>query len=339
MATSSSIGRTVRLGKAVAACGVLLACSGGLVGAGEVRGDTGCGGIQGAINALPPDGGVVRVASGTYNCTAPIVIDRDNVAIRGEGTSTVLRLADNVNAPVVVIGQPVPVPTITRQNIVVSDLVIDGNRANQTQECWGGPCETFPLRNNGISVRRVEGATIERLGIRSTRSGGLVTELGSKHLLVRDITSDDNQFDGIAGYETTLSTFSNITARDNISGAGMSFDIRFRNNLVTDSTLVNNNLGIFMRDSTNNTFNGLVIHRSHDHGIFLAQVDNDAATPAARNTFTAMTVSESGGSGLRANDASVVDNAVTAAQFTANAGGCVSEAVPGQVHQSSVICR
>lgn len=77
---------------------------------------------------------------GTYMCTNPVVIDRDNVNLRGAGPATILRLADGANAPVLIIGQTLNVPTVTRSNITVSDLVIDGNRANQTLECLRGEC-------------------------------------------------------------------------------------------------------------------------------------------------------------------------------------------------------
>ena len=94
-----------------------------------------CEAIQNAINVLPPQGGEVFMGPGTFTCTNPVVIDRDNVKLRGSGAGTILRLADGANAPVLIIGQTLNVPTVTRSNITVSDLVIDGNRANQTFEC------------------------------------------------------------------------------------------------------------------------------------------------------------------------------------------------------------
>lgn len=99
-----------------------------------------CTSIQDAINSLPSQGGEVLIDPGTYMCTNPVVIDRDNVNLRGAGPATILRLADGANAPVLIIGQTLNVPTVTRSNITVSDLVIDGNRANQTLECLRGEC-------------------------------------------------------------------------------------------------------------------------------------------------------------------------------------------------------
>lgn len=154
-----------------------------------------CAAIQKTINQLPAVGGEVRIPEGVYLCHKPIVIDRDNVSLRGEGAGTLLRLADGANAPVVVMGQAIPIPDTQRRHIVVSDLMIDGNRHNQSSECMGGPCsEAFPLRNNGISIRHCFDCRVERVTVHSASSGGLVTELTSRRLTIRDYTSYNNEF-------------------------------------------------------------------------------------------------------------------------------------------------
>lgn len=300
----------------------------------------GCNGIQAAINDLPLEGGQIIVQAGTYSCDSMLVVDRDNVDLRGQGPATVLRLADAVNSPVLVLGQPAAQPTVTRRNIHVSDLVIDGNRSRQSFECLRGVCsQTNPLRNNGITPRRVSDVLIERVTVFGARSGGLVVELGSKRVTVRNFTAFDNQFDGLAAYETENSVFSNIHLYDNLA-AGFSFDISFNHNLISDVVINGSGtVGIFMRDSRENVFQGLQIRDSRQHGLFLAQVDNDATKPASGNTFTGIVVSGSGGAGMRVNDSSCINNVVVASQFIGNLGGCISEAVPGLVQTSQTICR
>ncbi len=300
---------------------------------------TSCGGIQDAIDALPPGGGQVLVPAGTYVCSDPVVIDRDNVDLRGEGPATVLRLSDGANAPVLVAGQTIAAPAVTRSNIRISSLTIDGNRMNQSEECWGGSCATNPIHNNGITLRRVDDVLIEDVTVFSARSGGLVTERGSRRVVVRGFTAYDNQFDGLAGYQTENSIFSNLMLTDNLA-AGLSFDIDFNQNIISDAVISGSGtVGIFMRDSVDNVFHGLQIRNSAQHGIFLAQVDSDPVTAASGNTFEAMVVSTSGAYGLRANDASVVNTLLLDSQFVGNTGECISEAVQGQVHVSSIVCR
>lgn len=299
-----------------------------------------CAAIQKAINQLPAAGGEVRIPEGVYLCHKPIVIDRDNVSLRGEGAGTLLRLADGANSPVVVMGQAIPIPDTQRRHIVVSDLMIDGNRHNQSSECMGGPCsEAFPLRNNGISIRHCFDCRVERVTVHSASSGGLVTELTSRRLTIRDYTSYNNEFDGLAGYETEESLFSGIHLYDN-QAAGFSFDIRFNNNVFNDVLIANSgSVGIFMRDSFDNLFSNVQILNSKQHGIFLAQVDDDASKPAAGNSFTGLVVARAGGYGVVANDASCNNTLLTGAQLIDNSAGCIYEATPALVANLGTICR
>jgi hypothetical protein len=299
-----------------------------------------CDAIQTAIDQLPPEGGELRLLAGIYTCVSPIIIDRDNVTLRGTGSATLLRLADNTNAPVIVMGLAENIPSRSVRYARVSDLMIDGNRANQTAECMGGPCsDEFPLRNNGISIRRCVDCVVQSVTVYGAMSGGLVTELGCRRLTIRDYTSYDNEFDGLAGYETEDSTFSGIHLYGN-KAAGISTDIKFNNNKFYDVTITDNKtVGIFMRDSLDNSFTNLHIRDSVQHGIFLAQVNTDPSTAATGNTFTGVVISRSGGMGFLANDASCINNMMVGAQFINNKHGCISEATAGLVENVGAICR
>jgi hypothetical protein len=327
------------------------ASAGGAAGApgrdaGTIVDGGGCSAIQSAIDGLPATGGAVLVRPGVFTCGAPIVIDRDHVALRGSGPATVLKLGDHGNRPVIVIGQTIENPTTTRHDVAVSDLSIDGNRAQQDYECSNGACAGGDfLRNNGLSLRRVEDVVVERVSVTGARSGGLVSELGSRRLTVRDFTVADSAFDGLAGYQTEDSLFTGLHLHDN-AGAGLSFDIDFNRNVIGDSVLEGNgDVGIFMRDSSDNLFSDLLIRESGSHGLFLAQVDADTTKPASGNTFTGMVVAGSGqdpmrgGHGMRVNDASCVDNLVVSTQFVGNRDGGLSEATPGLVQTSATITR
>jgi len=303
--------------------------------------------IQRQIDVLPASGGLVQLEPGEYVCHATLVIDRDNVQLRGAGSTTILRLADGANVPVLVLGGLAEQPTTQRRNIHVSDLTIDGNRALQDSEV--DPINPY-LRNNGISLRHVENCTVERVVIHSARSGGLVTEKGCRSVTVRDVTSYDNQYDGLAGYETEDSLFTHLQLFNNCA-AGLSFDLGFGHNTLRDVLIYGDeNLcccpcaahatsGIFMRDSCANWFHDITIRGCHENGVFLAQVNDDSNTPASGNYFSHLIVTGCGGAGLRVNDASCVDNWVIGAEFRGNAGGCISEVLPGLVHSFDVTCE
>lgn len=304
-----------------------------------VKGNS-CDDIQKALDKLPEAGGEVFIPAGTYICKSPIVMDKHNLVLRGEGSATVLRLDDGINAPVLVMGRTENVPQQATKHIKVSNLMIDGNRENQTQECMGGECsDQFPLRNNGISIRRCVDCTVDSVVVHSAISGGLVTELGCRRLTIRDYTSYNNEFDGLAGYETEDSTFSGINLYGN-KAAGISTDIKFNNNKFYDVTITDNkSVGIFMRDSLDNSFTNLHIRNNEQHGIFLAQVNSDPETAATGNTFTSVVIANSGGAGIQANDKSCVNNMIVGAQYINNKNGCVGEASSGLVENVGAICR
>jgi hypothetical protein len=301
---------------------------------------TDCPGIQRAIDALPPEGGEVRLLPRTYICTEPIVIARNDAVLRGAGAATVLRLADSANAPMVILGSTEDVPTTTWRGIAVLDLTIDGNRHEQQFECLRGECSAEnPLRNNGVTLRRVEDVLVQNVRVVGARSGGLVTELGVRRATIRNFTAADSFFDGVAGYETEESVFDGMHLHDNLA-AGLSLDIAFNHNIITNTTITRTGkVGIFARDSRGNIFDSLQIRDSGEHGVFLAQVDSDATKPAAANTFVSLVVAGSDGAAFRANDASCVDNLVVGAQFIGNRDGGVSEVVPGLVQTAGVIVR
>ncbi|MDX1978849.1 MAG: glycosyl hydrolase family 28-related protein [Bryobacteraceae bacterium] len=299
----------------------------------------GCAAIQTAINATPAAGGIVQLAEGTYTCSSPIVIDRDNVVLRGAGPGTQIVLASGANSPLLILGQTTAQPSVTRRNIVISDLTLDGNRTAQTVECNQGPCTAGNfLRNNCITLRRVSDVRVERVTALRARSGGLVTELGCRRVTVRDFSSGNNHFDGLAGYQTENSLFSGLHLFDNLA-AGISLDIEFHHNTFEGVVITGSGtVGIFMRDSRNNLFSSMQIRGSVEHGVFLAQVDSDPTKPALGNTFHGLTVANSAQSCVRINNASCTDNVFTAVQCVSN-GSCISEAAGGLATQAAVKCR
>jgi hypothetical protein len=310
------------------------------------KGDRGDRGPEAAIDGLPAQGGAVYVRPGVYTCKAAIVIDRNNVWLRGSGPATVLALGDHVNRPVLVLGgtgkrtDDPPMPT--RRNLRVSDLSIDGNRANQDFECSIGDCsDTDVLRNNGLSLRRVEDVVVERVSVKNAKSGGLVSELGSRRLVVRDFTASGSEFDGLAGYETEDSVFTGLSLY-NSDKAGLSFDGDLNHNTITDSVIAgNHDVGVFMLDAHDNVFSGVRVRDSGSHGMFLSAANvNDPTSCASGNTFTGMVVSGwgAGKAAMSLPNADCVNNLVCASQFVGDPGKAIQPS-PGRVQTCGYIDR
>jgi polygalacturonase len=295
--------------------------------------DSGGIGIQQALNSLT-DGGEVRLAKGTYVVHEPIILQRNHLTLRGSGADTILYLADGANCPVVVLGAPVDGAKGPVRDLHLEDLLIDGNRKNQQKEVWRILKDGAGVYNNGVDVWGSDTAVVANVICRNCRSGGMVTSAGVRHLVVRDYTAFDNQFDGLACYFTEDSDFSGLNLHDNLS-AGISLDLDFNHNVIHDSKLTGNDLGIFMRQSRNNTFHGLTIEKSHHHGVFMAQSfvpgpsgwRPSPGSECAGNNFDNLSISHSGGSAFKVNDATCTNNVIMGGIFADNAMGGLNQVV------------
>lgn len=294
--------------------------------------------IQTALNSLPAAGGEVILPPETIVLRQPLVLDRDFQTLRGSGPATVLRLADNANCPVIIMGQPVNQPDKIITNLRVADMFIDGNRKNQQRELWRESGEGSEIRNNGITVQAVADSTVENVICARNRSGGLVTTLGVRGLAVRNFEAFDNEFDGLACYLTTNSVFTDLRLHDN-PGAGISLDLAFSGNVISNAMLTANDLGIFMRDSRENQFHNIVIRNSRHHGVFMAHSEMQTATgwgPAprtecARNAFTNLIAINCGGAAFRVNNTTCTNNVIIRPKFEGNLKGGLSSEAPGLV--------
>jgi hypothetical protein len=247
--------------------------------------------------------------------------------LRGEGPDTILLLADHANCPVIVLGAPMD-KARGRHGIGLYDVLVDGNRAHQEREDWLSVPDGSWLLNNGVVVWHVEGADIERVICCRGRSGGLVSTAQTLKMTVRDYTAYDNQFDGLACYLTRDSYFGHLDLHDNLA-AGISIDLDFVHNVIDGAVLTSNDLGVFMRQSRDNSFNGLVINRCRHDGIFMAQAGDWTqlgwrlfpGTECTGNVFNDLRVEGCGGSAFRVNNASCTNNSVNAGAFLGNARG------------------
>jgi hypothetical protein len=294
--------------------------------------------IQAALDALPGSGGEVVLPPGKISIRQPLVLRRDNQTLRGSGDATILRLADDANCPVLILGEPVNHPKKTVKHLRVANLFIDGNRRNQQRELWRVSGEGSEIRNNGITVQAVSDSTVENVTCADCRSGGLVTTLGVKRLTVRGLTAFDNQFDGLACYLTTHSIFTDLYLHDN-PGAGISLDLAFDHNVISNAVLNANDLGIFMRASRDNQFHNITIHDSHHFGVFMAHAEQFTAgrvqpapeTECTHNAFTNLSAKNCGGAAFRVNNVTCTNNVIISPKFDGNRKGGISEAQPDLV--------
>jgi parallel beta-helix repeat protein len=280
--------------------------------------------IQEALDRLT-NGGEVVLEAGTYIIHRPIMLQYNYQELRGAGTATILYLADNANCPVVVLGAIASPARSATHGLRLAGLTIDGNRKHQEVELWHTATDGSQLNNNGIDVWDVTDTRIEHVVCCHCRSGGLVTASGTRRLTVDDLTSFDNQFDGMACYLTEDSHFSRLDLHDNLA-AGISLDLSFNHNVIEDAQLTNNDLGIFMRSSRNNAFHQLKIRQSRHHGVFMAQAVTATkkgwtpcpGTECVNNSFDQLDISNCGGKAFVVHDASCTNNLILPATLQDN---------------------
>jgi hypothetical protein len=294
--------------------------------------------IQSALDALPATGGEVVLPPGRFEIGKPIVLQRDFQTLRGSGGATILHLADNANCPVIIMGEPLNNPTHVIRHLKVAGFFIDGNRSHQQRELWREQGEGSEIRNNGITALSLEDCVVENVTTARCRSGGLVTSMGVRRLVVNNFESFDNEFDGLACYLTEDSTFAGLNLHDN-PGAGISLDLAFNHNVIRNAYLTGNDLGIFMRASRENKFYDVSIRNSRHHGVFMAHSEMQTASgwgPAPKtecvyNAFTNLVAMNCGGAAFRVNNTTCTNNIIIRARFEGNVSGNLSLAQPNLV--------
>lgn len=236
--------------------------------------------INMAINALPLNGGSVRLLAGTYNISDSIVVGslaNPGIALYGEGLTSNIRLMGGVshNNPLIL---------IDGHDAVIRDMTINGNRANVTGA------------NIGIFQQRRR-ASITGLRVVSCTSNGIrVTERDNR---ISDCYIAFHDFGvvmtGAACFRSTLSECQVITCDlDGISiGDGAGFNV-IQNNIIQE----NGQRGIRILTGNNNTIQSNVISRNSTSSNL--GFDNiDISSGANRTSIVGNTI-ERGPSGNRA---------------------------------------
>jgi hypothetical protein len=268
---------------------VVAAMAGFVFCAGVVRADDDCQFLRDRL--ADPAVSEVVVPAGTYLCAKPIIMSRSGVALRGQGRPT-LKLADHAESPLLLLGgldddaSGVPTPV---SGLLVEGLSLDGNRANQKGECWGGACDTggtTAVRNSALAARGLKDSTVRDVEITGARSGGLVTERDCAGLHVQGLKARDSFFDGLSVNWTRDSVFEGLELSGN-GYAGLTMDVKVSGNVFRDGDITaNHDVGIFLRRADNNRFERLRVAGNSSHGVYLSDADGQAGTCAVDDVFS-----------------------------------------------------
>jgi len=169
------------------------------------------GDVQRAVDAAARNA-TVCLGPGTFRLPRFVAIERGGVRLRGAGSSTVLRLADGVQSPLVVVGDyrhRVPAAPVADVTIEALRLVGGG----------GGGREAAPdrpyLTNSALVVRRGRNVTIRDVDASACRSACFLTEHDSRDVTIERCTVSGATWDGISLNRTARLRLVGNTIRDN----------------------------------------------------------------------------------------------------------------------------
>ncbi|MCI8336983.1 MAG: right-handed parallel beta-helix repeat-containing protein [Peptococcaceae bacterium] len=184
--------------------------------------------IQAAIDALPDGGGEIVILGGTYNTTNEIIINRDNVALIGNGNATVLKriTIDNEDDEATLI------KIDNGKNNIIKRLTIDGYSLGDGRYTGG-----IAILNNSSKNIITENIVLNNKGsdIMIKNSSNNIIE---KNLCYRNL-------DPFRGYNIQVYlSEDNIIANNIIEGAavGIALEAKSKTNNISGNSCINNTM-------------------------------------------------------------------------------------------------
>ena len=234
--------------------------------------------INAAIQALPTTGGEVVILDGTYNITATVAMNKDNVKLSGNGTVTILKRMWNSSA-----AEGVVTVTAANGGCCVENLQIDGNKETYTNinnygiylsssnnnTVIGNNCNNS---NYGIYLSSSSNNTITGNPC-NNNSYGIYLDTNSNNNIITGSTCNNNSSRGIylSGSSNNTITGNNC----NNSSRGIYLSSSSDNNIITGNNCNNSSYGIYLSGSSNNTITGNNCNNNTNYGIYLSSSSNN----------------------------------------------------------------
>jgi parallel beta-helix repeat protein len=168
--------------------------------------------INNAIAALPASGGIVYLLEGTYVVNGSVSVT-SNVTLSGSGRSTIVQLTNshNVNINIINVANP-------SNNVKITNLYIDGNRANQTSgTAMRGISSTNAGSGSGSSA--VPGVMIDSVYVVNARNDGIYLNSATNSSITNS-TATNNGSSGIWASSLINSQITNSKTQGN-TGSGL----------------------------------------------------------------------------------------------------------------------
>jgi parallel beta-helix repeat protein len=248
-------------------------------------------------------GGSIYLAEGTYSVSGAISIP-NNTTLFGAGAGTLITIPNAQNGSYNLITNT---DTVTGTHVQIHDLLIDGNKANQTSGTMNGINLNGIGGSSGSTAR--DGAKVYNVTIRSLYGPNAAIGLyisNSRNTNLSGITSQGNGGYGIyvgGSYNTLTGSIaqgnglmgiavsgSYNTITGNLADADGSYGFSITNNYyntLTGNTATGNSYGIYLQNTNNNVVSS--------NSAFGSSVFNLYIYGSTNNTFTGNKLDDSGG--------------------------------------------
>ncbi len=223
--------------------------------------------LQAVIDGMAADSkpAAVCLAAGEYTLQRLLSIRRDGLVLRGQGPSTVLRMRDGVQQPLLVIGDyENEEPAQAIHGVAVEDLQLVGGKAEH---------EFMPerpyLSNSAVVVRGGRDIRLSGLQASHCRSACLLSERDTQGLSITDSDVSGAAWDGVSFNRSARVTMRGNHVHDN-AAAGITTE-HLEDSDIRDNVLERNgSQGLYLSDSRGNRFIGNRFAGNARAGVFLA---------------------------------------------------------------------
>lgn len=223
--------------------------------------------LQAVIDGIPANGkpAAICLAAGEYPLQRLLSIQRDGLVLRGQGPTTVLRMRDGVQQPLVVIGDyENEEPARTVRGVAVENLQLVGGKAEH---------EFMPerpyLSNSAVVIRSGRDIRLSGLQASQCRSACLLSERDSQ-----DLTFEHNDVSGAAWDGVSFNRSARVKLIDNYIHDNVAAGITTEH--LEDSEIRGNRLerngsqGIYLADARRNRIIDNQFLDNRSAGVFLA---------------------------------------------------------------------
>lgn len=190
--------------------------------------------LQAALDAVPAEGGLVRLPPGTFDIDQPLILSRSDVLLQGSGTATHIRNLSRNGRPALIVQHP------------------DGRKVSNNDRLWRVMLSNFRITGNPESGHGIEAIRIQEIflqGVTVSEHGGhgifldhcyedprvndcLITynkQTGLQLLGCHDIVVSGNQFEENLDAVQCLDSF-------NLCMTGNNLDDHLRHGVVIENT-------------------------------------------------------------------------------------------------------